>query len=176
MGTAALRNEVDSTPIQRFTLVDLTGAQMLLKGFNTATYTNATVQSATPVAWTTANSPITLWTVTGAVLCRVYGVASTLITSTAGTGTLAAGITATPTLYLGTTPANGTTNFIANSVWVDTTPTTLSKALAAINSQGGWVLASNSNILLTVGTNNMTAGGMTLYCDWIPVSSGATVV
>lgn len=172
MGTAALRNEVDSTPIQRFTLVDLSGAQQLLKGFNSVTYTKADVTAAT--AWNTGTQ--TLFTVTGAVLCRVYGVASTLITSTAGTGTLAVGITATPTLYLGTTTANGTTNFIANSVWVDTAPTVLSKALAAINSQGGWVLASNSNIILTIATNNMTAGGMTLYCDWIPVSASATVV
>src|SRR3954471_10900154 len=93
------------------------------KGFNTAILTKADVTNGTgTVAWTTANTGLTLFTVTGAVLARVYGVASTLITSTAGTGTLAVGITASTGAFLAATTANGTTNFIANSIWVGTTP------------------------------------------------------
>lgn len=125
-------------------------------------------------AWTTANSGLTLFTVTGSVLCRVYGEVTTLVVSTANTGTLAVGITGSTTLYLGTTTANGT-NLILNSVWVDTAPTVLAKALAAINSQGGWILTRNANIILTIATNNMTAGGVNLYCDYIPVSTNGAV-
>lgn len=169
-------NNIDSAAIKRVMVVDSTGAQKLLAPFYTASFLKPDVTAAgTSGAWTTANSPITLFTVSGLVLCRVYGRATTLLTSTANTGTLAVGITGTTTLYLGTTTANGSTNFIANAIWVDTAPTVLSKALAAINSQGGFIAASNSNIILTIATNNMTAGGIELYCDWIPVSASATV-
>jgi hypothetical protein len=32
------------------------------------------------------------------------------------------------------------------------------------------------NVILTIATNNMTAGAANLYMDWIPISAGATVV
>jgi hypothetical protein len=150
------------------------GGLSMFKQWNTTTFSKPDVTAAT--AWTTANSPITLFTVTGSVLCRVYGDVTTLVSSTAGTGTLAVGITGTTGLYLAATTANGTTNLILNSVWLDNAPTVLAKALAAINSQGGWVLTRNANIILTIATNNMTAGGVNMYCDWIPVSAGASVV
>lgn len=147
----------------------------MLKGYNTTVLTKADVTNATgTVAWTTANSGLTLFTVTGAVKCAVYGVVSTLLTSTLNTGTLAVGIAGATTLFLGTTTANGSTNFILNSIWEDTSPTVLAKAIAGIPLTLAYTVTSN--IILTIATNNMTAGGMTLYCDWIPVSAGATVV
>jgi hypothetical protein len=116
-----------------------------------------------------------LFTITGSVLCRVYGEITTLMASTGGTGTLAVGVAGTTGLYLAATTVNGT-NMILDSVWVDNAPTVKAKALAAINSQGGWILTRNANVILTIATNNMTGGGMNLYCDWIPVSAGASVV
>lgn len=168
MATKAERTAADWLRVQGL------GALSSFKPYNTTIYTQPTVQSATPTAFTTANSPITLFTVTGAVLCRIYGVASTLLTSTANTGTLALGITGTTGLFIAATTANGSTNFIANSIWLDNAPTVLGKALPALSNTLN-VALSNANVILTVATNNMTAGGLVVYCDWIAVSAGATV-
>jgi hypothetical protein len=143
------------------------------KQYNTALYTQPTIQLATPLAWTTANSPITLWTVTGTVLARVYGVVGAVaFTSTAGTGTLAVGVTGATGALIAATTANGTTNFVANAAWMDTTPAVTAEVLAAIPAD--WVLLTG-NIILTVATNNMTAGAVVMYCDWVPVTVGAGV-
>ncbi len=144
----------------------------LLRGFNTTLFSKPDVTAVT--AWTTGNSPVALWTVTGAVLARVYGVVTaTGFTSTGATGTLSIGISGTVQLFLPTTTANGT-NLVASSVWLDSAPTVAGKVLSAVPLT--WVLLNGANIILTVATNSMTAGGITLFCDWIPVSAGATVV
>jgi len=44
-----------------------------------------------------------------------------------------------------------------------------------LNNTSGWALVSNDTIKVTVATNSMTAGGMTIYVEWMPVSVGATV-
>jgi hypothetical protein len=176
VGNTKLANEVDANPIQRFTLVDLSGAQLLLTGFNTATYTNLTVQSATPTAWTTGNSPITLWTVTGTVLARVFGVVGgTALTSTGNTGTLSVGNSGNVTLFLPTSTVSAAGGqFAINVPWLDATPTVLGKVLVATTLT--WAAVGAGTITLTVATNSMTAGAMTLYCQWVPLTSGATVV
>ncbi len=123
---------------------------------------------------TTALSPVSAFTVTGAVMLRIFGVTgATPLASTSNTGTLAVGISGSTTIYLGTTTADGT-NFTAGAVWIDTSPTLKSEAFVAANLV--WHLVSSSTIIVTVATNNMTAGILTLYCEWRPVSSGATVV
>lgn len=123
-------------------------------------------------AWTTANSPITLFTVTGQVYLRVHGAFTTLMVSTANTGTLAVGFSGQTTLLLGTTTMNGT-NGILNSVWTDTAPTVTAKAIATATELG--FLVSNQNVILTIATNNMTAGGAILFCEWEPLSPGASI-
>lgn|SRR3990167_6665018 len=145
----------------------------LVPSYNTTRYAQPTIQSATPTAWTTGNSPITLWTVTGTIrILNVYGkVGATAFTSTAGTGTLAIGIAASTGQFLAATTANGTTNFIANATWIDTTPALTSEILpTAVHT------IHSGNIILTIATNSMTAGAVNLYIDWVPVSAGATVV
>ncbi len=137
----------------------------------TATFTKPDVTVAT--AWTTGNSPITLFTVTGRVLMQVAAFTTAAFTSTATTGTLALGVTAATTLFMGTTTANGT-NFPAGNVpWVGTTAV-VGAALQQNTSQ--WFLNASANVILTVATNNMTAGGIVIYVKWIPLSAGATVV
>jgi hypothetical protein len=173
MGTLKFRQNIDGRAIQRLQDVDAAG-NLLLGLWRTTTYTQPTLASATPVAWTTANSPVTIFTVTGSVICRVYGVVgATAFTSTGSTGTLALGISGTTGLFIAATTANGT-NFIANSVWIDTAPTVLGKALPTLSATLN-VLLANANIILTVATNSMTAGAVVVYCDWFPVSAGASV-
>ena len=125
-------------------------------------------------AWTTANNGLTLFTITGFVRFRVFGRVTTAITSTAGTGTLGITNTAAATTMIAATTANGTTNFILNSVWQDNAPTLVTKAFASANDLG-W-LSGTTNIILAIVTNNMTAGGMDIVCEWTPLTAGSTVV
>lgn len=124
-------------------------------------------------SWTTGHSPITLFSVTGLVMARVVGVVGdTQLTSTGGTGTAAIGVTGATGALIAATTANGTSNFVAHAVWVDTTPAVLAEAMPL---NGGWFLV-NSDIILTIATNSFTAGNITLYCQFIPVSSDGLVV
>lgn len=147
-------------------------APVLLKGYNTATYTQPTIASATPVAFTTGNSPITLWTVTGSVLARVYGVVGgTAWTSTAATGTASVGVAGNTAVLLPVSTASAAGQFAINAVWIDSTPTVGGELIVPTT-----FALIDSNIILTIATNSMTAGAIVMYCDWIPVSAGATVV
>ncbi len=124
-------------------------------------------------SWTTGHSPLTLFTVTGTVLARVFGVVgATPLTSTSNTGTAAVGVTGATGAFLAATTINGSTNFVASAAWVDTTPSVTAEALA---SSSGWTLCTG-NIILTIATNSATAGAITLYCQWLPVSSDGLVV
>lgn len=142
----------------------------------TATYrsvANAYPDISAGTAWTTANSPITAFTVTGLVGARVYGwVGATQLTSTGGTGTLALGTTGSVGGFIAATTVNGTTNFIANAVWTDTSPTSYNDGFGTAS---GFHLLSD-DVIITIATNNMTAGAITLYCDWYPISADGNVV
>lgn len=143
-----------------------------LQGYTLAKYTQPTLQSATPTAFTTGNSPITLFTVTGTVLMRVFGVVTNALTSTGTNGTIALGVTASTGGFIAATTADGT-NFPTGAVWVDTSPTVRAEALPATS---GFFLNNGGNVLATIATNSMTAGGLIIYCQWLPVTPGATVV
>ena len=123
---------------------------------------------------TTGLSPVAAFTVTGTVMLRIFGaVGATPLASTLNNGTLAVGISGSTTTYLGTTTADGT-NFIASAVWIDTSPTLLSESFVAANLV--WHVNNGAPVIVTVATNSMTAGILNLYCEWKPVSAGATVV
>lgn len=134
-------------------------------------FTKADVTAAT--AWTTGNSPVTIFTVTGTVLITCFGVVTTGLTSTSNNGTLSLGVAGTVTTPIGTTTVDGTKLHTAGFVWADTNG---NAKIVAMPGTSGWYAVSGSNIILTVATNSMTAGGMNIYALWIPVSSGATVV
>lgn len=127
------------------------------------------------ISLTTGASPVTLFTVTGDVLARVYAVIPTAITSTLNNGTLAIGVLGATAALLAATTADGT-NFPDNSVWAgDTSPTVACEALSAIALT--WALMTNgADIIATIATNSMTAGAITFYCEYIPLSSGGAVV
>jgi hypothetical protein len=123
---------------------------------------------------TTGASPVTLFTVTGDVLARVFATIQTAITSTGATGTLAVGVTGNTASFLPVTTADGT-NFPSNSVWAgDNSPSLRSEALsaAALN----WAPINKTSIIATVATNSMSAGAITFYCEWRPLSANGLVV
>lgn len=124
-------------------------------------------------AWTTANSPITLFTVTGDVLVRAWGVVTTNFASTSNTGTISLGTADAATALIPAATADGTA-LQAGDVWFDTTSGTNAGGLP---DDGSWVAIGNgADIVVAIATNNMTAGGMTTYVQWMPVSSGSSVV
>lgn len=133
-----------------------------------ASHVKADVTAGT--AWTTANSPVTIFTVTGDVLVQLFAVVTTNMTSTGATGTLEAGVLGSTASLLVQDAVDGTA-FQAEDCW--SLITAADNPVAAIADE--WALVS-SNITLTIATNNMATGGMTIYCRYIPISAGATVV
>jgi hypothetical protein len=123
--------------------------------------------------WTTAASPVSLFTVTGDVLARVHATVQTTIASTSNTGTIAVGVTGNTGVFIAATTMDAT-NCVAGVTWVDATATLKAEALAGTS---GWVLiAGGADIIATIATNNMTAGAAVFYCDWIKKSADGLVV
>lgn len=124
---------------------------------------------------TTGASPVTLFTVTGDVVARVWATIQTAITSTGGTGTLAIGVTGNTGAFIAATTADGT-NFPTGAVWAGDTSPTLKSEVFSGTALNGAPIASSANIICTVATNSMTAGAITFYCEWYPASSSGYVV
>ena len=104
------------------------------------------------------------FTVTGLVAVKVVGYVTTALTNHAnatsvGTTTSAAGLLASTA-----GPAMQT----IGQAWVDNAPSKFETLPA------GWTLLSES--IAVVGTANLTGGVVVLYCWYIPVSVGATLV
>lgn len=120
----------------------------------------------------TAQSPVSLFTVTGDVLCRVCASVNTGVTSTSNNGTLEVGIAGNTACLCVQDVADGTAFDVGDS-WSLITAADANGAQFADE----WCIVGNgSDIILTIGTNNMTAGDIDFYCEWKPLSSGATVV
>ncbi len=139
---------------------------------------------------TTGNSPVTLFTVTGVVAMRTLATVGTGLTSTGSTGTLSVGVTGSVDVLLKAMTANGT-KLPTGAMWAGgSTPGSANDgvnkaegygpgtpaAATALGNQSGWVAVNNTNVICTIATNSMTAGAITFYCEWYPISSGATVV
>lgn len=138
---------------------------------NLTTFAKADVTAAT--AWTTGNSPVTIFTVTGDVLINCWGVVTTAMTSTGANGTLALGTVGATGTIIAATTVDGTILHTAKFIWASTAGAAPIYALPATS---GWFVVSSTNVVLTIATNSMSAGGMTIYGIWIPISSGASVV
>ncbi len=135
-----------------------------------STYTQAVMTTATPTAWNVGT--VNLFTVTGKVLVQIMAVVTTAITSTGATGTLEVGVAGATASMLPQAVVNGS-NFVLGAVWTDTTPTLKAESLGDAFSA---VFEADANIIATVATNNVMAGGIIFYCRWVPLSAGATVV
>jgi hypothetical protein len=133
------------------------------------------VITAAATSFTTAASPVTLFTVDGDILCRVFATVQTGLTSTSSTGTLEIGVTGNTAAILPQTTANGT-NFPTGAAWAgDTSPTVKAEALSSVALN--WALvAGGADIIATIATNSMTAGAITFYCMYIPLSRDAKII
>lgn len=107
-----------------------------------------------------------LFTVTGVAMVRVFGVISETLV---GAGTLAVGVAGATagciaTVADATTLATG--DILANSG---------TATLIPLGQTNEYAIVSGTDIDLTVGTADITDGAITFYCQWLPVSVGATV-
>ena len=107
--------------------------------------------------------PYTIFTVTGTVLARVWGICGDTLV---GAATIECGITGDTARIIAQIP--DATALAVGEVWLDATPTLKAEAVPA------QIILSN-NVILTVGTANITAGNITMYCMWEPVSAGSNV-
>lgn len=113
------------------------------------------------------------FTVTGDVMVRVVGVVGAVgITSTSGTTTLALGTTESTGGIIAASTVNGT-QFDATDVWVDSSPANDVEVMAS----AAWnIIGGGADIVLTRSADDLTAGSLTLYCWWTPLSSNGDVV
>lgn len=114
----------------------------------------------------------TAFTVTGTVLARCWGVVTTSVTSTSNTGTLDLGCVDDLDLYISTTTVNATA-LVAGDSWGCATAASIGVDL---DNAGQYSVQTGGVIQFDVNTNNMTAGVMNIYCQWVPISADGNVV
>lgn len=114
---------------------------------------------------TGATGATTLFTVTGAVAVRLFGVVSG--TDVTGSGTIEAGIAGNTAALLAQTTG---TALDVGEVWIDSTPATI-EALPALQ-----IIGAGQDIIQTIATDTLTAGTITYYCLWFPLSTDGSVV
>lgn len=157
--SSSVTGNVDGSVLERLEALQQRIPQLATKTF---TFTAAAFEVSTAV---------TMFTVSGDVMARAWGRVGTAVEADAGNdGTLSLGVEDDVDILLPVTTANET-NFAANDVWTDN-GTQQGDAVAAAD----WVVIANSEpIELNVLVEDITAGSMTIYCEWMPLSSGATV-
>ena len=111
-------------------------------------------------------NPATLFTVTGEVVAQVFATCQTALVS-AGGGTISVGISGNTAALIALTTA---ADILINTVWIDTTPGTI-QALPSAQ-----VFTNGTDIIQTIATANVTAGVLTYYCLWAPLSSTGNIV
>ena len=114
-----------------------------------------------------------VFTVTGAVECRVLGVCTTNL---AGGATLEVGITGATAIFMAQTTD---TDIDAGELWFNSaTPATYfvsGESEAAADNFPIYVLNGNDIILTVSGGANTTSGVVDFYCYWIPLSTDGSV-
>lgn len=113
---------------------------------------------------TGATGATTLFTVTGVVAVRIFAIVSG--TDLTGSGTLEVGISGNTAALMTQVAA---TALDVGEIWNDSVPSTV-EALSALQ------ILTATDIIQTIATNTVTAGTLTYYCAWFPLSQSASVV
>jgi len=111
-------------------------------------------------------NPATLFTVTGPNLVSIFAVCEVNL-DVAGAATIEVGITGNTAALIAQTTA---ANIDADEVWVDNAPATI-EALPS-----SYILGNGQDIIQTVATANITAGKLTYYCFFRPLTDTADIV
>lgn len=116
------------------------------------------------------NATFTLYTVTGDVLVRIFGVCTTAIV---GAATLEVGVAGNVKSLIDRIAS--ASDLIASEIWLDATPTILGVDLLA-NVLGPYIIVNGLDIIETTGTADITAGQVHYVCLWSPLSRDGNVV
>lgn len=111
--------------------------------------------------------PFTLFTVTGDVAVRFYGVCTTNLAG--ATATLEVGTSVSTAGLLAQTTA---TDIDAGEMWHDATPDASIELITVIPEK---VIVNGGDIIETVGTASITSGNVRYVCLWRPLSSDGNV-
>lgn len=143
--TAAFTRDANNVPIQSLGFTDS--------------------KAITYVAGTTgAVGATTLFTVTGVVAVRIFGVVSGA--DLTGSGTLEVGIAGNTASLIAQTTG---TALDVGEIWIDNAP-------ATVELLPSFSILSGTNIIQTIGTDTINAGTITYYCIWVPISTNGNVV
>lgn len=113
---------------------------------------------------------VALFTVTGRVrIVSISAYVSTTLTESVGDGTISLGDTGNVTRFIAATTSAG---LAAGEVWVDATPNQVAEAMPAALRD----VIESANVQFDVVLRNITGGVIEVYCQWMPLSSGATLV
>ena len=119
----------------------------------------------TYVAGTTgAVAATTLFTVTGTVAIQVFAVCSGV--DLTGSGTLEVGIAGNTAAVIAQTAA---TAIDLGEIWYGTNPPT-------VGVMPNQLIVAGTDIIQTIATNTVTAGTLTYYCLWYPISTDGNLV
>jgi hypothetical protein len=110
-------------------------------------------------------NPATLFTVSGVVTARIFGVCT--VNLAGGGSTLEVGSAIATPIIIAQTSATG---IDAGDIWHDASPDRDIEDFAQLEE---YILVND--VIQTVGSANITAGAITYYCLWKPISEGATV-
>lgn len=126
---------------------------------------NSTIKS---VTFLNTAGTVTLFTVTGDVKISMIGVVKVNVVSVAGcNGSVGiAGTTA------GIIPLTDITLMAANEIWFDNSPDAQIEAATAMRE---FIISNGNDIILTLSAQ-ADSGRIDFYCEWTPLSAGATVV
>lgn len=144
---SALSRDANGVPIQEYGLITS----------KAITYVTAT---------TGAVGTTTLFTVTGCVAVRVFGVCGLTLV---GAATLEVGISGATAIILA--QIADATVLATDELYLDATPTTKVEGLPA-----PLIISNSQNIIQTIGSTALTGGVLTYYCAWVPISSTGNVV
>lgn len=113
--------------------------------------------------------PQPLFTVTGDVLVRIWGVCT--VDLAGATATLSVGVTGAVAGLIALTTA---TDIDASEIWNDATPAAGVELLS--NVLGPYIIEDGNDIIETVATANITSGQVYYICLWMPLSLDGNVV
>lgn len=116
------------------------------------------------------SAALTLFTVTGEVIVRVFGVCTTTLV---GAGKLEVGLTGN-TAELIAQVANAT-DIAANDIFLDGTVDDVRGAVFG-DVKASTLIVNSSDIIETTSTADITAGQIYYLCLWRPISSDGNVV
>ena len=112
---------------------------------------------------------LTLFTVTGDVLLTVFGICDVALEGVSSV--IEVGVAGNTAVLIDQTTAAG---LIANEIWHDASPTTTIEKVDLNAAQA--IIANGQDIVLTIGTADLTAGDVDFYAVWRPLSSDGLVV